>query len=422
MKFTFHCLGLPHTVTNSEYVACAYTQKVLKFCKMMTERGHTVYHYGHEDSDVICTEHISVTTNQDLEIAYGTYDWRNKFFTFDTSDHAYRTFYENAILEVATRKQPNDFILAFWGSGVRPVCDAHNDLIVVEPGIGYSGGHWAKWKVFESYSLLHAYQGLAKVGRCNPDWYEVVIPNYFDVNDFDYSEKKEDYILFLSRIYEGKGIHIAEEVTAKTGHKLVVAGQNNDDRQFPDHVEFVGYADKDKRRELMRNARALIVPSMYNEPFGGVQVEALLSGTPTITTDWGAFTENNPDCVTGFRCRTFQDFVDGVNNAHTIDPKVCREHGLKYTLENIAPRYEKYFQDVYNVYTGNGWYQMRDELPQEEVKETPKAISKKAVPPRRVNTTISEPEKPTLELKPKPQRPKENVDVRNTTVDISSVG
>ena len=153
----FHCLGIPHTITNKDYVACPFTQKVLNFCKMMNSRGHYIIHYGHEDSDVICNEHVTVTTNKDLEISYSDYDWKKGHFKFSLDDHAHKTFNTNAILEIKSRKQKNDFLLAFWGYGVKHVCDAHSDLIVVEPGIGYSEGYFAPYKIFESYALYHAY-------------------------------------------------------------------------------------------------------------------------------------------------------------------------------------------------------------------------------------------------------------------------
>ena len=101
-------------------------------------------------------------------------------------------------------------------------------MIIVEPGIGYAGGHWARFKIFESYAIYHAYYGLPAVGSCKQDWYDVVIPNYFDPDDFTFDPaNKEDYFLYVGRVYDGKGVHIAIQASEAVGVKLKIAGQGS---------------------------------------------------------------------------------------------------------------------------------------------------------------------------------------------------
>lgn len=366
-KFRIHLLGLPHTKTTLDFTACAYTMKVWKFCKMMEGRGHHLMHYGHEESNPCADELVPVITSEEWNKTYGEHDFHSKLFTFDVNDDAYQTFYKNAIEEIGKRKQPGDIILPFWGGGVRPICDAHSDLTIIEPGIGYAHGHWAPFKIFESYAIYHAYCGLDNVGTCNQKWYDIVIPNYFDLDEFEYNHTPEDYFLFVGRVYDGKGLNIAIQATEALGVKLKVAGQLSgpyaeESWEWPSHVEFMGYAGLEERKNLMKGAIASFLPSMYVEPFGGVQIENLLSGTPVITTDWGAFTECNIHGVTGYRCRTFEEFVKAAKDCKEgkINRVDCRKRGEEYSLEAIAPMYEKFFNDVLDISQSEGWYAIND--------------------------------------------------------------
>lgn len=366
----FHIFGLPHTITNEEFCACAYTQKVRKFARMMGDRGHTVIHYGHPDSDVPGAEHVDTISRETFHRVYGEHDYRNKFFTFSMEDDAYKEFFAKTIAAVWAKKEKNDFLLPFWGWGHKPICDAHPDswgTFTVEPGIGYSSGHFASYKIFESYSLYHAYCGLESSSQCKQNWYEVVIPNYFDLDEFEYSEEKEDYLLFLGRVYEGKGIHIAIQMAKETGIPLKVAGQNIPEfkdgfkDEIPDCVEFVGYAGIEERKRLMAKAKGFILASKYIEPFGGTMIEALLSGTPVISTDWGAMSENNLHGITGYRCRTFDHFIWAAKNIGNISSKACREWGENFSLENVAPMYEEFFSMVLDQKEPKAWYTLHPE-------------------------------------------------------------
>jgi glycosyltransferase involved in cell wall biosynthesis len=363
-KLRFHLLGLAHLETNKDNSSCAYTQKIVKLAKMIKEYGHTIYFYGVEGSDVTCDEFIQVSTQEVLKKTYGDYDRSKNFFKHDPTDMAHRTFNMNAILAINENKQNQDILLCPMGNYQQPIADAVN-LLTVESGIGYTGV-FSTHRIFESYAWMHHVYGL--LHQDDGCWYDAVIPNYFEINDFPYQPKKQDYLLYFGRIINRKGVQVASDVAKATGNQLYIVGQgsldNEEEGLFLEkekHIVYHPAVGPKERAELLGNAKAVLMPTFYLEPFGGVNVEAQLCGTPVITSDWGAFPETVLHGITGYRCRVFEEFCWAVKNIHNIKPKDCRDWSENnYSMERIGKMYEEYFQRVHRLF-GKGWYETNDE-------------------------------------------------------------
>ena len=360
----FHLLGLAHLETKKSNSACAYTQKIIKLADMIKAHGHTVYFYGVEGSQLTCDEFVQVSTQDILRKAYGDYDRAKNFFQHNPTDIAHTTFNKNAIDEILKRKQPRDILLCPMGNYQKPIADAVG-LLTVESGIGYTGV-FSEHRVFESYAWMHYIYGLLQAE--DGAWYDAVIPNYFDPKDFPYQPKKQDYLLYFGRIISRKGIQVASDVAKATGNQLYIVGQgslenSNEGIHLSNekHIVYHPAVGPEQRAGLLGNAKAVLMPTYYLEPFGGVNVEAQLCGTPVITSDWGAFPETVLHGITGYRCRVFEEFCWAVKNIDRIKPEKCHEWAKNnYSMERIGKMYEEYFQRMNHLHD-KGWYEPNEE-------------------------------------------------------------
>lgn len=349
----FHLVALPHTNVNTEHTACAFNQKVLKFARMMKGLGHEVFLYSSEVADDVATEHIvCISEKERLACLEGRHYTEA---SFDITKPHWQKYNKKVIDEIKKRIDSRDFICLIGGLAHKPVADAFPGYISVEFGIGYPGT-FSKYRVFESYAWMHTVYGSSNrnPGAIDGQWFDAVIPSYFDLDDFPFQAEKDDYYLYVGRLIDRKGYSIAQEVCEKLGKRLILAGPG----EVKGYGEHVGVVGPQERSELMGKAKALFVPTIYVEPFGSVAVEAQLCGTPVISTDWGAFVETVIDGVTGFRCRTFQEFLDAATKVEQLDPALIRRLNEKYSLDNVALRYQEYFQRLLTLW-GDGWYNVK---------------------------------------------------------------
>jgi glycosyltransferase involved in cell wall biosynthesis len=347
----FHVVSLPHTQTTKDFTACAFTEKVRKFCIMMKSLGHTVYLYAGEENEAPCDELITCISEAERLKHVG--DKHYIFASFDYSIPVWRKFNANVIEGIKSRAQGTDFICVMGGLAHKEIADALPHMITVEFGIGY-GGTFAKYRVWESYAWMHTCYGAAARNPNEADgfWYDEVIPSYIEPELFPFRDQKDDYYLFMGRLTGRKGYQVAVDVCKHLGKRLLIAGQG----EPPDYGEYVGIVGHEERGKLMAGAIATFVPTIYVEPFGTVVIESQACGTPVLSTDWGAFTETVQSGFNGYRCRSFAEFIKGAEDCKTLDHKAISEHAIKtYGLEPIGLRYEEYFTRLSTLWD-KGWY------------------------------------------------------------------
>lgn len=183
----------------------------------------------------------------------------------------------------------------------------------------------------------HAYVAISRshAARCPQLTYAGIVHNGLNLADYPLVTRKSDYLLFLGRICEVKGAHTAIRVAQALRLPLVLAGNvtMGDRSYFAERIaphltdpliSFVGEVEGARKRELLANARCLLFPIAWAEPFGLVMIEAMACATPVVALNRGAVPEVVAHGLTGWLAEDFEGLLEGVEAAGDMATPSCR--------------------------------------------------------------------------------------------------
>jgi glycosyltransferase involved in cell wall biosynthesis len=173
------------------------------------------------------------------------------------------------------------------------------------------------------------------------------------------AEPKGDYLAFLGRISPEKRPDRAISIATAAGMKLKIAAKIDEaDREYwekviepmirmsPD-VEFIGEIDERQKSDFLGNARALLFPIDWPEPFGLVMIEAMACATPVIAFRFGSVPEVIDHGVSGFIVDTLEEAVRAVTHLDGLDRRRVREtFERRFCVARMAANYLDLYRDL----------------------------------------------------------------------------
>lgn len=188
-----------------------------------------------------------------------------------------------------------------------------------------------------------------------------VIHHGLNPAEYQCRDRPADYVCFLGRFAEIKGAHTAIDVAGRAGLPIRVAGAvHSVDKEFGErevlprldlpHVTYLGTIGMDEKVPLLRDARALLAPITWNEPFGLIIIEAMLSGCPVVAFPRGSVPELIEEGVTGFVVRNEEEMQCVIRPGGPLDSfdrRRCRDHAAeRFGRESMVRLYELYYRQL----------------------------------------------------------------------------
>ncbi|MFH1504964.1 MAG: glycosyltransferase family 4 protein [Candidatus Omnitrophota bacterium] len=184
------------------------------------------------------------------------------------------------------------------------------------------------------------------------------IHNGIDINRFQFSSNKKDYLLFIGNISKNKGADTAIKAAIKLQRRLLLVGKIEQSHQlffdqeikpFIDNKQiiFEPLAGHSRKQSLYSNAACLLFPIDWEEPFGLIILEALACGTPVVAFNRGSVPEIIVNGKNGFAVDTFEEFLKAITDVKNLDPRDCRKHVEEFfNVEKMTDQYEALYKKL----------------------------------------------------------------------------
>ncbi|KPJ71767.1 hypothetical protein AMJ50_00270 [Parcubacteria bacterium DG_74_3] len=214
--------------------------------------------------------------------------------------------------------------------------------------------HWRK-EIFQLFQSKNQYfvsiSNAQRKPAPNLNWIATIY-NGLDLKLFPFSAQPKNQCLFLGRLLPTKGVAEAVVAARKAKQPLIIAGTPNTgdywERKIKPflskNIRYIGNVPYEKTYQYYGQAKVLLCPIQWEEPFGLTFIEAMACGTPVIAFDRGSASEVIKDGKTGFVIKTIEEMIKAIKKVDQIKRKECRSWvEKKFSYQRMIDDYERIF-------------------------------------------------------------------------------